>query len=134
MKHVFRRVIVESPYAGDIPRNLTYLRAAMRDCLMRGESPYASHALLTQPGVLRDEVPEERTLGIDAGFAWRRHADCTVIYEDLGYSRGMWRAVGQVIGLNLPVEFRSIPGWETEPVMLAHDPTETSNCERKDTA
>src|SRR5690606_25512925 len=27
-----RRVIVESPYAGDVERNLAYLRAAMRDC------------------------------------------------------------------------------------------------------
>ena len=40
-----RRVIVESPYAGDVERNIAYVRAAMRDCLMRGEAPLASHLL-----------------------------------------------------------------------------------------
>ena len=28
--------------------------------------------IYTQPGILRDEVPEERQRGIDAGLAWRR--------------------------------------------------------------
>ena len=34
------RVIIESPYAGDVEKNLRYLRAAMHDCLMRGEAPF----------------------------------------------------------------------------------------------
>ena len=51
------RVIIESPFAGDVDRNLRYARAAMRDCLLRGESPYASHLLYTQPGVLNDDIP-----------------------------------------------------------------------------
>ncbi len=53
------------------------------------ESPYASHGLLTQPGVLRDDVPEERELGIALGAAWREVADATVVYCDLGISGGM---------------------------------------------
>lgn len=44
-------VIVESPYAGDVKTNVAYARAAIRDCLMRGEAPYASHLLYTQEGV-----------------------------------------------------------------------------------
>lgn len=82
-----RLVIVESPYAGDIEENLRYLRAAMRDCLLRGEAPFASHGLYTQPGVLRDEIPEEREHGITAGFAWRRVSCATVVYTDLGISK-----------------------------------------------
>ena len=39
-----RLVVVESPYAGDVEANLAYLRRAMRDCLLRGEAPFASHA------------------------------------------------------------------------------------------
>jgi hypothetical protein len=39
--------------------------------LLRGESPIASHLLYTQPGILKDDVPEERPLGIEAGLAWR---------------------------------------------------------------
>lgn len=88
-----KRVIIESPFAGDVLENLRYVRACMHDSLMRGEAPFASHALYTQEGVLRDEVPGERQRGIDAGFAWREVADLTVFYVDLGASPGM------VIGL-----------------------------------
>lgn len=84
-----KRVIVESPYAGDVELNLRYLRACLADCLKRGEAPFASHAIYTQPGVLDDTKPEERDLGIRAGFAWRTMADATVVYTDLGMSRGM---------------------------------------------
>jgi hypothetical protein len=82
-------VIVESPYAGNVPLHEAYARACMADCLARGEAPYASHLLYTQPGVLDDANPEERQLGIDAGFAWRPLAARTVVYTDLGISSGM---------------------------------------------
>lgn len=65
-----RRVILESPYAGDVGANLAYARAALRDSLMRGETPVASHLLYTQTGVLDDSDPAERELGISAGLAW----------------------------------------------------------------
>lgn len=53
-------VLLESPYAGNVELNVTYARACMRDCLKRGEAPFASHLLYTQPGVLDDLVPNER--------------------------------------------------------------------------
>ncbi len=84
-----RVVIVESPYSGNIELHLRYLRACMADCIARGEAPFASHGLYTQPGVLRDEVPGERAIGIAAGFAWREVAEATVVYIDLGFSTGM---------------------------------------------
>lgn len=69
-----RRIVIESPYAAPTPegiaRNLRYLRACMRDSLLRGEAPFASHAIYTQPGMLRDEIQAERDWGIEAGFAW----------------------------------------------------------------
>lgn len=90
-------VVIESPFAGATPelaeRNLRYLRACMRDCLLRGESPLASHLLYTQPGVLDDTKPAERELGIAAGFAWRARADATVIYTDRGISGGMQKGI-----------------------------------------
>ena len=55
-----QRVIIESPYAGDVERNVRYARAAMADCLKRGEAPFASHLLYTQEGVLDDDIPGER--------------------------------------------------------------------------
>lgn len=84
-----RLVIIESPYAGEIEANVAYARVCMRDSLNRGEAPIASHLLYTQPGILRDEFPEERALGIEAGLAWRRVAECAVFYVDRDWSGGM---------------------------------------------
>lgn len=105
-----RLVIVESPYAGDIERNVAYARAALRDCLLRGEAPIASHLLYTQPGVLRDEIHEERQHGIDAGLAWGRVADATVVYLDLGISRGMTYGIDAAKAAGRPIEYRTIEG------------------------
>lgn len=110
-----RRVIVESPFAGDVETNLKYMRAAMRDCLLRGEAPFASHGLYTQPGVLDDDVPEERAHGIEAGFAWREAADATVVYTDRGYSRGMRYGIEDALKKGRPVEYRSLPDWRPAP-------------------
>ena len=107
------RVIIESPYAGDVERNLRYLRAAMRDCLHRGEAPYASHALYTQPGVLDDDDPAERALGIVAGFVWRAAADKTVVYQDLNMSSGMRQGIEHAETIGHPIEYRRLGGeWE----------------------
>lgn len=39
------RVVLESPYSGDIKGNTKYARMALRDSLARGEAPIASHLL-----------------------------------------------------------------------------------------
>jgi hypothetical protein len=106
-------VVIESPYAGNIEQNLRYVRACMRDCLLRGEAPFASHALYTQPGVLCDEVPAEREHGIQAGFAFRALTQKTVVYEDLGYSRGMNYGIKHAIDIGHLIEYRKLGGeWE----------------------
>jgi len=109
-----RRVIIESPYAAATPEliaaNVEYARACVRDSLGRGEAPIASHLLYTQPGVLRDEVPEERQAGIDAGLAWRCVAHASVVYGDLGISKGMAYGIKAAEADGIPVEYRSI-GW-----------------------
>ena len=102
------RVILESPYAGNMEENLTYLRACMRDCLKRGEAPFASHGLYTQPGVLDDNDPEERRLGIAAGFNWRYAAEKTVVYTDRGTSEGMCLGIEQAVKLGHPIEYREL--------------------------
>ncbi len=103
-----KRVIIESPFAGDVETNLRYLRACMADCIRRGEAPFASHGLYTQPGVLRDDVPEERALGIAAGFAWREVAELTVVYADLGMSRGMEAGIADAKAKGRPFEIRML--------------------------
>lgn len=109
-----RRVIVESPYGSKDPvivaRNATYARLCMHDCLVNhDEAPFASHLLYTQPGVLRDEIPNERELGINAGLAWGSVAEATVVYTDLGISGGMQTGIKRAKAEERPVEFRTIP-------------------------
>lgn len=109
---IFRRVILESPFAGDDEareRHVAYARAAMRDCLTRGEAPLASHLLYTQ--VLDDDAPGERELGIAARLAWVPLAFATVVYTDLGISSGMSRGINHAMHCGRVVEYRSLPGW-----------------------
>lgn len=82
-------VDLESPYAGNIKKNLKYARRCMSDSLSRGENPIASHLLYTQSGILNDRKPKERKRGIRAGKAWASLADATIVYTDLGISKGM---------------------------------------------
>lgn len=108
MDQNFELVILESPFKAKVPdaitvaserdayaaieleRNIKYARAAMRDSLKNhGELPSASHLLFTQEGVLDDNNPEERTLGIYAGLAWRAPTKKSVVYIDRGISSGM---------------------------------------------
>ena len=105
----WRLVILESPYAGDVALNERYARACMADCLSRGEAPFASHLLYTQPGVLDDNVPEERAKGIAAGHAWMRAADAVVLYRDIAMSKGMAAGLALAQELRLPVETRYLP-------------------------
>ena len=114
-----RRVVIESPFAGEVSANLRYLRAAMRDCLQRGEAPFASHGLYTQHGVLDDRVPAERELGIAAGFVWRDVAEATVVYTDRGTSAGMTCGIADAIKKGRPIEYRTLPTWIMAALMLA---------------
>lgn len=104
-----KRVILESPYAGDIEANVAYARRCVRDSLLRGEAPIASHLLYTQPGILRDDVPAERQHGIDAGLAWRDVASATVVYIDRGITPGMELGIQRAKAAGLEVEYRNLP-------------------------
>lgn len=107
-------VTIESPYAGDIAKNEAYARAAMRDCLLRGEAPFASHLLYTQPGVLDDTQSAQRRLGIEAGLVFAQKTSRTVVYADLGITIGMEEGIARAQAAGRPVEIRSLPGWAPE--------------------
>lgn len=114
-------VIIESPYAGDVERNIAYARACVRDSLARGEAPYASHLFFTQDGLLDDDDPEQREQGIDAGLAWGEKADLCAVYTDLGISSGMRVGICRGVENGIRVESRSLGGeWaEHRPLRLA---------------
>lgn len=103
-----KRVIIESPYKGDIKRNMAYLNLAMLDSIRRGEAPIASHKLYTD--ILNDDDPEERQLGINLGFAWLKAADLVAFYIDLGMSNGMSLSLDRITKkiVRVPAEIRRI--------------------------
>ncbi len=105
-------VIIESPYAGDIARNTAYARAAVRDSLERGEAPIASHLLYTQPGILRDDIPEERQWGIDAGLAWRAVAELTAVYDNFGITEGMMYGIKAAMRAGIIITHRRLAAFE----------------------
>ncbi len=101
-----RLVIIESPYAGDVERNLNYLSFCLMDCLGRGEAPLAGHGLYTS--CLDDKQPVDRKLGIEAGLAWGALADAIVVYTDLGSSLGMENAIAHYRERGKIIEYRKL--------------------------
>jgi hypothetical protein len=114
MSDRLRLVIVESPYAGEVEENVAYARACIRDCLLRGEAPIASHLLFTQPTILNDDVPHERTTGMAAGLAWYRAAEACAVYTDRGISDGMRKGIDTARAHNVQVHYRSLRALEAE--------------------
>lgn len=114
-------VIIESPYrptAGprqadqgwleELRDNLVYARRAMHDSFARGEYPFASHLLYTQPGILDDQMKAERDLGIEAGLAWGKLAFLTAVYTDRGISAGMEKGIARAGSEGRLVDYRKI--------------------------
>ena len=121
------RVILESPLAGQsgLPasfpafahglsarleerRNERYARRAMRELLKEGYAPFASHLIYAQPGVLDDGDPQERKIGMEAGFRWIERADRTVVYLDRGVSSGMRAGIEAAREAGRPIEYRKL--------------------------
>lgn len=110
-----KRLIIESPYAGDVERNVLYARRCVAHALSRGRAPLCSHLLYTQPGILDDKKPSERELGINAGFEWTAVAEEVWVYTDYGTSSGMQRGVNLAQALKIPVAWVTIGKNPTTP-------------------
>jgi hypothetical protein len=92
-------VMLETPYSGDIDRNVRYLSACSISCsVLYDELVYASHAAMTQHPraqkvFVSDYDPKWDTLtrdrAIEMSQRMRAKCDTTVFYTDLGWSRGM---------------------------------------------
>lgn len=111
------KVQVESPFSGDLDRNLRYARRAMRDSLDRYEAPYLSHLLY--PQVLDDSDPADREYGMACGWVYLLDSELVVFYIDYGMSEGMNRALELCEQLEIPVTFRYI-GKNAQEAHVAH--------------
>lgn len=77
--HTF--VMVQSAYDNkDKDAQLTYTRAAMHECLMNGEIPFASHLLYSQPNILDYDNKEDRKLSQEINKRLIEHFDRVIIY------------------------------------------------------
>ena len=103
-----KRVIIESPYSGDIEKNIKYARMCIKDSLSRNEAPIASHLLYTQEGILDDNIVNERVHGIQAGLEWQRVAELVAVYTDYGISEGMKHGIYYAEKNNKEIEYRQI--------------------------
>lgn len=101
-----KRVYLESPYAGNVVRNMAYLKRCVLDCIKNNESAFASHGFFTH--FLDDTKPEERALGIEAGLAWAHDAAKVVVYTDYGISNGMRDAIRVHGSYGRRIEYRQI--------------------------
>lgn len=99
-------VIVESPFAGDMEANRVYAIRACVDCLHRQEVPFASHLFF--PQVLDELKPEEREIGITAGYAMWFSAAKIVFYVDRGFSSGMKRALVRATERGFAIDYRTL--------------------------
>src|SRR4051812_4885441 len=105
---VTRLVIIESPFrartATIAKRNVRYMLAAMRHSIWKGEAPLLSHFLYT--GVLNDDIPKERRMGIELGYAWWPVVEAICFYCDLGWTEGMVDAKLRATQHRIPMEER----------------------------
>lgn len=99
-------VTIESPFAGNVEFNREYAKLAMKDSLLRGESPFLSHLLYTQ--VLDDDNPDQRLAGIEAGLEFQKVADLVAVYVDLGVSSGMKVAIERAVANGVPIQYRHL--------------------------
>lgn len=102
--------IIESPYAGDVARNKAYLQRCILWCIAHGMTPYASHQMLTE--ALDDMSPEERELGLSAGWAMTEAligiGAKVLFFTDHGWSPGMNRMRDRLDARGVP--YRAVTG------------------------
>lgn len=111
-------VMIESPYSGDIDRNIRYLNIAITESkLLYGECPYAGHAYLTQHARNKDHFCSNsnkkwsvlgRDVSVERCNIIRHRCDKTVFYTDRGWNTGMKLAKEYCEKNNLPYEERQV--------------------------
>ncbi len=103
---IWRRAILESPFAADVEKNRLFAIACGRDMLSRGEAPFASH--LIYPQLFSKYTEEARQQGMAAGRVWIPAAEISIVYTDLGLTEGMLRGIAQAEASDIPVERRQL--------------------------
>ena len=118
-------VILESPYSGDIQKNVAYAQRAMNDARERGEIVIMPHLLWTQHYLSPlhfvcdwDDKYEVKNGGREESLKQihllRKMADKVIFYTDYGISSGMQDGLDQCKSENIPFEERLIKNTEMD--------------------
>lgn len=128
-------VVVESPYSGDVERNIAYAQRAMADARNRGEIAIVSHLMWTQhheaPRYFVSDYDPKYTL-VNCGRErslrqteqLRKMASKVVFYIDYGFSSGMDAALQHCKEAHIAHEFRQLGQCERDE-RTAHSRVET---------
>lgn len=123
------RVVIETPFAGDIERNMRFamwcLRAAWQVDRVHG---FATH--LVCPWFLDDMDPDERQTGIDWEWAWQPGVPHW-FFTDLAFSTGMRSARKICSTMGIPIRDTRLEIYEAsmfERFELGDWPPGTSTC------
>lgn len=95
-------IYVASPYAGDIENNVRYAQEACKAVLSIDAYPYAPHLYITN--ILRDDVPEEREAGLNAGLAFLARCDELWVFG-ARISNGMAGEIKEAERLGMPIRY-----------------------------
>lgn len=99
-------VIIEIPSRGDLSAHSVYMELAIKDSILRGESPFCINKLVAN--VLDDSNPDHRSLMLKVKESWAMLAKKTVVYTDEGISEGMLEGITDAAARNREIEFRKL--------------------------
>lgn len=111
------RVVIESPFTGDVTLHCYYADCLMLDSMNRNEAPFLGHLLY--PRVLNDNLAIDRAAGIECHLAWLLSVQHIIIGMDLGEpTGGMQAAIDLADKHNIQVKPRWLGNdWQTRFIL-----------------
>lgn len=100
-----RTIYVASPCRGEVASNLRFARAVAAHIARRGNTPVGSHLVLA--AALDDEVPSDRSCGLDAGLHLVSKCDLLYAFVKAGSepSEGVGLEAAEAVSLHIPVHW-----------------------------
>lgn len=120
-------VVLESPFSGDIPRNVAYAQRIMMHARERKEIVIIPHLLWTQHHMCKEHFVSDfdvkfecknggRDVSLEQIKELRRRADLVVFYTDHGWSNGMTHGLEHCKAEGINFEERQIGNIQEDTV------------------
>lgn len=103
-------VYIASPYAGDTDANIAFAKQAALYAMSKHYVPFVPH--LQFPAFLNDNIPSQRTLGIQANLELLRRCDELWVFDYKGISAGMQQEITYANQHSIPVKYIPLSSFE----------------------